>query len=124
MFAFAENGVATNFAPSLSYILTKNLVGNLEYGMGLNPYMKTTLEYQYETIKLSLICQLSAVNPFASCTLSKSFQNDQLVLQSTLRYGYMGIFVQYGVMKKVSEFLFLHANIIVSSMSGVFLSLK
>jgi hypothetical protein len=124
MLGFAHNGFASSCAPSLTYMLTKNLIGNIEYGMGSTSYMKTTLEYLHETVKMSVACQLSVMNPFVSCSLSKSFQNDETIVQSTLRYGYMGLYLQYGITKKVTQFSFLDASILISNATGVFLNIK
>jgi hypothetical protein len=124
MFAFTGNGIGSGFAPSLTYSLTKNLVGNIEYQMGLNAHMKTTIEYEHRAFKLSMMCQLSVQNPFVGCRLSKSFKNDEIVLHTKVRYGYMGIFFEYGLLKKITEFSFLHASIMVSQMTGVLLNIR
>jgi hypothetical protein len=124
MFTIQNGQITPIFTPVITYGLTKNLIGQLEWQTGFRPHMKTSLQYDHKDYQVQVSCQLSVKNSYIGCEFNKSFQNNEITLNSTLRYGFLGVVFKYGIKKKISQYSFVNANILISSKLGVFLNIR
>jgi hypothetical protein len=124
MFTLTRDSFSTSFVPKVSYKLSKNVVGQLSYKTGINSRMKTAIEYDDKNYHVAVACQLSPENTYIMCEFNKNFMNNDIVLRTSVKYGYLGFLFNYGIAKKISEFSHLGASILVGNKIGVLLSIR
>jgi hypothetical protein len=111
----------------LNYQLDTNLVGQLKYktSLGLiSSSLSTALIYERENLSVNIRFQMSIKNTFISLAMNKKFANNNISLNSSLKYGYMGATLTYGIEKHVTQLSKVSANMIINSITGVFLNLE
>lgn len=107
-----------------SYQLTNNINGSIMWCAGLRSRMKSSLQYEFKGVNVAVACQLSPVNTYISFEAEKKFENYDLTLQSSIKYGYLGVVFNYGIKKKITEFSHLTGTILIGSKFGVILNIR
>jgi hypothetical protein len=125
--AFKKRAVAPVFTGALNYQLDTNLIGQLRYKTTMNlikSSLSTALIYERENFNINIRFQMSIKNTFVSLAMSKKFTSNNIKLNSSIKYGYMGATLTYGVEKQVTQFSKVNAKMIINSFTGVLLNLE
>ncbi|KAH9528393.1 DnaJ (Hsp40), sub C, member 11 [Dermatophagoides farinae] len=114
--------------PGLSLILTrqfsKHFIGYLSYKAGIDSSMNTTMIYENEYCRVNGSLQFGYRNSFISSSYTHKFKQNNTRVKVGLKFGFLGIMMDYGCETRLSQYSTLGAAMTVGTIAGVNLRIK
>lgn len=114
--------------PGLSFLtawqLDRNLQGRIILTVGFPSSMRTMLVYEKEETYASLTLQLGVPETYVKAVYSRRFTTHEARLRVAGKIGTVGAYIEYGCMKKISQFSWLGATMVIGMPVGISLRIK
>lgn len=122
--AFANGGFRPGLSTILTFQLDRNLQGRLIFNGGLSSSMTTMLIYDNQLYNFTASFQLGIPLSFIKTSLSRSFTSHNAKVRVAAKFGTTGLYFEYGVEKKITQFSWLGATMVLGVPYGVMLRIK
>lgn len=114
----------TGFQTMIACQLDTHLQGRLVWNVGRPSAMRTLIVYDKETYTIILTAQLGIPSSFLQSIFVKKFPDKNAKLRLSGKVSPLGVVVEYGCEKKVSQFSTLGATMSIGTAVGVSLKIK
>ncbi|XP_033822395.2 dnaJ homolog subfamily C member 11-like [Periophthalmus magnuspinnatus] len=122
---FSPRGVRPSCSLMAARHLDGNTMGYLQWRWGPNSAMTTSIVRDTKSTHLTLALQLGVPHSYLMLSCQYKFQDeDQTRVKGSLKTGWFGTVVEYGVERKVSRHSVLSASVSVGIPQGVTLKIK
>ncbi|KAJ8259493.1 hypothetical protein GJAV_G00169950 [Gymnothorax javanicus] len=122
---FSSRGVRPGVTTVLARHLDQNTMGYLQWRWGVQSAMNTSVVRDTKTSHFTLALQIGIPHSFLMMSYQYKFQDDdQTKIKGSVKSGFFGMVVEYGVERKISRHSVLGATVSIGVPQGVSLKIK